>query len=241
LTPNDPYRGRTAPLNSKRWILYIYSTNVGTEYFEHGIYSPIFFSSKCRLFHNSNVFGSCIIHILYIYSTNIGTEYFKHGIYSHFFSSSKCSLFHNSNVFGSCIIHILYIYSTNVGTEYFKHGIYSPFFPLQNAVWFIILTYLVPVLFTFYIQSVLKLSTAPLSSKRCILYIYSTNIGTGYFKHGIYSAFFTFQNAVCFIILTYVVPVLFTVYLQSVLKLSTSPLSSKRCILYIYSTNIGTE
>jgi hypothetical protein len=31
------------------------------------------------------------------------------------------------------------------------------FFPLQNAVSFIILTYLVPVLFTFYIQDVLKL------------------------------------------------------------------------------------
>jgi len=52
---------------------------------------------------------------------------------------------------------ILYIYSTNICTEYFKHGIYSPFFPLQHAVFFIILTYLVPVLFTFYIQSVLKL------------------------------------------------------------------------------------
>jgi len=67
-------------------------------------------------------------------------------------------LFRNSNVFGSCIIHILYIYSTNTGNEYFKHGIYSPFFfPLQNAVCFVILTYLVPVLFTFYIQHVLKL------------------------------------------------------------------------------------
>jgi len=52
---------------------------------------------------------------------------------------------------------ILYIYSTNRGTEYFKHGIYSPFFPLQNAVCFINLTYLVPVLFKFYIQCVLKL------------------------------------------------------------------------------------
>jgi len=52
---------------------------------------------------------------------------------------------------------ILYIYSTNIGTEYFKHGIYSPFFPLKNAACFIILTLLVPVLFTFYIQSVLKL------------------------------------------------------------------------------------
>jgi len=52
---------------------------------------------------------------------------------------------------------ILYIYSTNIGTEYFKHGIYTLFFPLQNAVCFINVTYLVPVLFTFYIQSVLKL------------------------------------------------------------------------------------
>ena len=63
----------------------------------------------------------------------------------------KMQLFHNSNVFGSCIIHILYIYSTNIGTEYFKRGIHSPLFSLQNTVCFIILTYLVPVLFTFYI------------------------------------------------------------------------------------------
>ena len=27
LKPNDPYRGRTAPLTSKRYISYIYSTN----------------------------------------------------------------------------------------------------------------------------------------------------------------------------------------------------------------------
>ena len=61
--------------------------------------------------------------------------------------------------------------------------------------------------------------TAPLTSKRCILYIYSTNRGTEYFKHGIYSPFFSLQNAVCFIILTYLVPVLFTFYIQDVLKL----------------------
>ena len=63
LTPNDHYNGRTAPLTSKRCILYIYSTNIGTEYFKHGIYSQFFSSSKCSLFHNSNVFGSHIIHI----------------------------------------------------------------------------------------------------------------------------------------------------------------------------------
>ena len=42
LTPNDHYSGRTAPLTSKRCILYIYSTNIGAEYFKHGIYSPFF-------------------------------------------------------------------------------------------------------------------------------------------------------------------------------------------------------
>jgi len=60
--------------------------------------------------------------------------------------------------------------------------------------------------------------TAPLNSKRCILYIYSTNIGTEYFENSIYSPFFSLQNAVCFIILTYLVPVLFTFYIQDVLK-----------------------
>ena len=61
--------------------------------------------------------------------------------------------------------------------------------------------------------------TAPLTSKCCILYIYSTNICTENFKHGIYSPFFPLQNAVCFIILTYLVPVLFTFYIQGALKL----------------------
>jgi hypothetical protein len=65
LTPNDPYMGRTASLTFKRCILYIYSTNIGTDYFKHALYSPFFFSSKCSLFHNVNLFGSCIIHILY--------------------------------------------------------------------------------------------------------------------------------------------------------------------------------
>ena len=32
--------------------------------------------------------------------------------------------------------------------------------------------------------------TTPLTSKCCILYIYSTNTSTEYFKHGIYSPFF---------------------------------------------------
>jgi len=43
LKPKYHYSGRTAPLASKRCILYIYSTNIGTEYFKHGIYYPFFF------------------------------------------------------------------------------------------------------------------------------------------------------------------------------------------------------
>ena len=61
--------------------------------------------------------------------------------------------------------------------------------------------------------------TAKLTSKRCILYICPTNIGTEYFKHGIYSPFFLFKMQFFFIILTYLVPVLFTFYIQNVLKL----------------------
>ena len=61
--------------------------------------------------------------------------------------------------------------------------------------------------------------TAPLTSKRCILYIYPTNIGTEYFKHALYSPFFSVQNAVRFIMLTCLVPVLFTFYIQNVPKL----------------------
>jgi len=67
--------------------------------------------------------------------------------------------------------------------------------------------------------------TAPLTSKRFMLYIYSTNIGTECFKRDIYSPFFSLQNAVCFIILTYLVPVLVTFYIQGVQKLKKIPVS----------------
>ena len=69
--------------------------------------------------------------------------------------------------------------------------------------------------------------TALLTSKLCFLYIYSINIGTEYFEHGIYSWFFFLQNAVCFIIQTYLVLVFFTFYIQGVLKLKKIILAPK--------------
>jgi len=107
---------------------------------------------------------------------------------------------------------ILYIYSTNTGAEYFKRGIYCPFyFPLQNAVCFIILTYLVPVLFTFYIQDVLNVA----------FYIFIQQIQVLNILNTVYTVrIFPLQNAVCFIILTYLIPVLFTFYIQSVLNVA---------------------
>jgi len=35
LTPNGHYMGRATQLNSRRCILFIYSTNIRTEYFKH--------------------------------------------------------------------------------------------------------------------------------------------------------------------------------------------------------------
>ena len=150
------------------------------------------------MFHNSNVFGSCIIHILYTECAKIKK-----------LLSSKCSLFHNCNVFGSCIIHILYTECAE-----FKK------FCLQNAVCLIILTYLVPVLFTFYIQYVLKLKK---NSSKCSLF-HNSSVFCSCIIHILYTVCakikkISFQNAVCFIILTYLVPVLFTFYIQYVLKL----------------------
>ena len=71
LKPNDPYRGRTAPLTTK-FAFYIFIQKIQVLNILNKLYTLRFFSSKCSLFHNTNVFDSCIIHILYTGCAKIG-------------------------------------------------------------------------------------------------------------------------------------------------------------------------
>ena len=59
--------------------------------------------------------------------------------------------------------------------------------------------------------------TARLTSKCCILFIFSANINAEYFKYALYSPFFL-QNAVSFIMLICLVSVFFTFYVQGLIK-----------------------
>jgi hypothetical protein len=70
--------------------------------------------------------------------------------------------------------------------------------------------------------------TTPLTSKRCILYVYSRNIGVNILNMVYTLRFFFLQNAVCFIILTDLVPVLFPFYLLGVLKFKKNKSGTKR-------------
>ena len=64
MTPKDPYKGRTAPLNSKVRF-YIFIQQIYVLNILNMVYTLRYFLFKCSLFHNSNVFGSCVIQILY--------------------------------------------------------------------------------------------------------------------------------------------------------------------------------
>ena len=60
--------------------------------------------------------------------------------------------------------------------------------------------------------------TAPLTSK-VAFYVFIQQVQVLNILNVVYTLFFSLQYAVCFIILTYLVPVLLTFYIQDVLKL----------------------
>ena len=64
LTPNDPYRGRTAPLTSQ-FSFYIFIQEIYVLNILNMVYTLRFFLFKTHFVHNCNIFRSCIIHILY--------------------------------------------------------------------------------------------------------------------------------------------------------------------------------
>jgi hypothetical protein len=63
LTPNDHYRGRTAPLTSRRCILNTYPTNIRTEYFKHAAQSP-FFSLQISVYF---IMLPCLVPVLFTF------------------------------------------------------------------------------------------------------------------------------------------------------------------------------
>jgi hypothetical protein len=84
------YRSGT-PLHSKYPILYIFP-NIRTDILNM-LHALSFFSSKCRLFHNANFSGACIIRILHtgcakIFMSNSGAKRLR--IYIIIYISIKC-------------------------------------------------------------------------------------------------------------------------------------------------------
>ena len=65
-------------------------------------------------------------------------------------------------------LHFIYLFN-KYKYRIFKHDVYSPFFSSKCSFFFVILTCLLPVLFTFYIQGVLKLKKNNSGTKRLSL------------------------------------------------------------------------
>ena len=63
LTPNDHFSDRTAPLTF-RCCIFLFIQQIYILNILNMLHTLFFFFSKCRLFHNATIFGSCI-HILY--------------------------------------------------------------------------------------------------------------------------------------------------------------------------------
>ena len=113
-------------LTSKRSILYIIQ-QIQVLNILNMVYTVLVFSSKCSLFQNSNVFGSCIIHILYTGCAKIkknsgAKSLIKHKVYpstckpASLLSSSQSFRNHHHNSSSSCASSFAYL---------FRHRVYN--------------------------------------------------------------------------------------------------------------------
>jgi hypothetical protein len=87
---------------------------------------------------------------------NHPVESIQHSVHGESHMCEPCMLYVTTGTPFPSKNPILYIFSTNLRTKFFEHAAHSQFFPLENAFYFIMLPFLVPALFAFYIQGVLK-------------------------------------------------------------------------------------
>jgi hypothetical protein len=151
--------GRTSPITSKRCILYIYSTTIVTEYFKHGIYS---LNEQRKILHE--IIKRKAKWICHILRRNCLLKQVIEGkikgeieVIRRQGRRRKKLLDDLKDRNGFCEMKEEALDLSFDKLLMMMMMIYCLFSSLQNTVCFIILTYLVPVLFTFYIQSVLKL------------------------------------------------------------------------------------
>jgi len=126
------------PLPSRCCILYIFSTNISTEYFKHAAHSP-FFSSKCRLFHNATFILVSVLFTFYI--EDVLTFKCKTPVQKRLIFKNLASYIWDRRTATLQMFHFIYFFSTTISTEYFKHAAHSPFFSskcrlFHNATFF---------------------------------------------------------------------------------------------------------
>ena len=107
---------------------------------QHFFYTSLQWVRRVSLFLWSAV-GDCFTLKRFVFCTQPGYLTFK----------NRASYIQDGSTATLQMFHFIYIFSTNISTEYFNM-LHTLLFSLQNAVYFIMLPFLVPLLYTFYIQ-----------------------------------------------------------------------------------------